>query len=177
LSTPFSDDDGSADPRIEAALAAFERGEGGAADVLAALAAGRLLVPVVPAPVDAAPRGETEEKAPVSVPSLDYPVVDEHQVSKHADLATVSMVGRDGRRGLLAFTSVEALARWNAQARPTPVPTRRAAEAALADGADALVIDLAGPVVFPIDDRNLRSLAAGWRPLSPWPDGARRDEV
>lgn len=146
-STPFGDDDGSADPRIVAALAAYERGEGGSANVLAALAAGRLLIPVVAVAESADATGAEKETA----------------------MATVLTTGRDGRRGLLAFTCVESLQRWNPDARPTPVPTRGAAEAALADGADALVIDLAGPVMFAVDAAGLRSLASGWRPLGPWP--------
>ncbi|MGH8826476.1 MAG: hypothetical protein ACRDVZ_02530, partial [Jiangellaceae bacterium] len=52
---------------------------------------------------------------------------------------------------------------------PVPTMTRNAAEAALADGADALVVDLAGPVVFSIEAADLRSLASGWRPLGRWP--------
>ncbi|WP_162606088.1 hypothetical protein, partial [Jiangella aurantiaca] len=30
-------------------------------------------------------------------------------------------------------------------------------------------IDLAGPIMFAVDAPGLRSLAAGWRPLGPWP--------
>lgn len=146
-STPFDGDDGSADPRIAAALAAFDRGEGGSADVLAALAAGRLLVPVVAVAESVDATGAEKETA----------------------MATVLTTGRDGRRGLLAFTCVESLQRWNPEARPSPVPTRSAAEAALVDGAEALVIDLAGPVTFAVDAPDLRSLASGWRPLGPWP--------
>ncbi|SDT28140.1 SseB protein N-terminal domain-containing protein [Jiangella sp. DSM 45060] len=146
-STPFGDDDGAADPRIVAALAAYERGEGGSADVLAALAAGRLLIPVVAVAESVDATGAEKETA----------------------MATVLTTGRDGRRGLLAFTCVESLQRWNPEARPSPVPTRSAAEAALADGAEALVIDLAGPIMFAVDAADLRSLASGWRPLGPWP--------
>nr|WP_246402264.1 SseB family protein [Jiangella mangrovi] len=159
-STPFGDDDGTADPRIVAALAAYDRGEGGSADVLAALAAGRLLIPVVAVAESVDATGAEKETA----------------------MAAVLTTGRDGRRGLLAFTCVESLQRWNASARPTPVPTRSAAEAALADGAEALVIDLAGPVTFAVDAPDLRSLASGWRPLGPWPgveeaDPAPRGDV
>lgn len=144
----FSGDDGSADPRLRAALVAYTDGTGGSADVLAALAAGRLLIPVV-AVLDEA------EETPEGL-----------RVDKSSHMATVSTTGRDGRRGLLAFTSTETMRRWNAAARPVPVTCRRAAESALADGADALVIDLAGPVTFSVDAGELRALAAGWRPVS-----------
>lgn len=144
----FQADDGSADPKVLAALDAYANGVGGSADVLAALAGGRLLVPVV-AVLDGA--GE----------SADGILVD-----KASHMATVSTTGRDGRRGQLAFTCTSAMQQWNPAARPVPVSTRRAAEAALADGADALVIDLAGPVTFAVDAGELRALAAGWRPVA-----------
>jgi hypothetical protein len=143
----FSGDDGSPEPRVAAALNAYANGNGGSADVLAALAAGRLLVPVV-AVLDEA--GESAHG---------------QRVDKASHMATVSTTGRDGRRGLLAFTSAAAMRLWNPAARPVPVATRRAAESALADGAAALVIDLAGPVTFSVDAGELRALAAGWRPV------------
>lgn len=155
LGTPgFQADDGSADPKVLAALDAFANGIGGSADVLAALAAGRLLVPVV-AVLDEAGKS-----------------ADGVKVDKASHMATVSTTGRDGRRGQLAFTCTEAMRRWSPAARPVPVTTRRAAEAALADGADALVIDLAGPVTFSVDAGELRALAAGWRPVGAEHGGA-----
>lgn len=138
-------DDGSVDPGVAAALAAYGHGDGGAADVLTALAQSRLLVPVV---------AVLDEAGPVA--------------EKSSHMATVSTTGDDGRRGMLAFTCVETMHRWDADARPVPVSTRSAAEAALADGADALVLDLAGPVVFAVDAPELRTLASGWRTLGPW---------
>jgi hypothetical protein len=148
IGTPtFAADDGSPDPRVTAALGAYAAGAGGSADVLGALAATRLLVPVVAVLDEAAesPDGIRTDKA--------------------SHMATVSTTGRDGRRGLLAFTSVHTMREWHPAARPVPVTARRAAEAALADGADALVIDLAGPVTFSVDAGELRALAAGWRPV------------
>jgi hypothetical protein len=38
--------------------------------------------------------------------------------------------------------------RWDPAARPGPVPARMAARAAMQDGAEALLIDLAGPVRY-----------------------------
>jgi hypothetical protein len=144
----FSGDDGSADPQVEAALAAYASGSGGQADVIDALSNGRLMVPVV------AVLDEAGESA------------DGHRTDKSSHMATVLTTGRDGRRGLLAFTCVDTMRAWNPSARPVPVATRRAAESALADAADALVIDIAGPVVFSVDAADLRALASGWRPVS-----------
>ncbi|MGH8829311.1 MAG: SseB family protein, partial [Jiangellaceae bacterium] len=46
-SAAFGADDGTADPAVAAALAGYERSDGGSAEVLSALAGSRLLVPVV----------------------------------------------------------------------------------------------------------------------------------
>lgn len=64
---------------------------------------------------------------------------------KSSHMAVVSMVNASGEKGLLAFTGLDSMVAWNPDARPVPVPARAAAEAALADGAQALVIDVAGP--------------------------------
>lgn len=141
-SPAFSSDDGSADPRVSAALAAYGGGTGGSGDVLLALAATRLLVPVVAV--------------------LDEPA-DDGAGEKSSHMAAVSTIGRSGRRGLLAFTCLDTMRAWDPQARPVPVTTRAAAEAALADKADAMVVDLAGPVTFAVEAEDLRSLASGWR--------------
>nr|WP_246211773.1 SseB family protein [Phytoactinopolyspora alkaliphila] len=151
----FGDDDGSVDPAVESALSAYERGAGGPADVLAALAGSRVLVPVV---------SVLDEPADVATPIPGGVVAGE----KSSHMAAVSTIGRDGRRGLLAFTCMETLRRWNPEARPVPVSTRAAAESALADSADALVIDLAGPVLFSVDAEGLRALASGYRPVAVW---------
>ncbi|MGH8775625.1 MAG: SseB family protein [Jiangellaceae bacterium] len=149
-----SDDAGAADPKVVAALAAYDRGTGGSADVIATLAAGRLLVPVV-AVLDEA------EGSDLGV-----------RTDKSSYMATPTTIGRDGRRGLLAFTCIESMRRWNPVARPVPAPTRGAAEAALADGAEALVVDLAGPVSFAIEAGDLRALASGWRAVEAEADGS-----
>jgi hypothetical protein len=83
-------------------------------------------------------------------------------LDKTSDMATVLMRGRDGRTALLAFTGLDALRRWDPRARPVPVPAAGAAEAARADGASALVVDVAGPVMFVVEGDDLRSLADGF---------------
>jgi hypothetical protein len=132
------------DPAIAAALRAYDSGTGGSDAVLAALTVSRLLVPVV-AVLDQAEHG-----------------VGGHRIEKSSHLATVSTTGRDGRRGLLAFTGVESLRRWNPGARPVPAPAPGVAAAALDDGADTVVIDLAGPVRFAVEGADLQTLADHW---------------
>jgi hypothetical protein len=67
---------------------------------------------------------------------------------KSAEMAAVLMRGDEDRLALLAFTGLDALHRWDPDARPVPVPARTAALAALQDGAEALLIDVAGPVRY-----------------------------
>lgn len=140
----FPDDDGSAPPAVRAALAAYDADPAsGHAAVLAQLQDSRVLVPVV------ATLGEagTDDRGLVH--------------DKNSDMAAVLVTGRDGRTALLAFTSTATMQEWNPGARPVSVPTRQAARAALQDGADALVVDLAGPVLFAVEDQDLHDLADG----------------
>lgn len=141
----FAGDTGAAPPALAAALQGFAADQA-ANPVLAALSAAdppaRLLVPVV------ASAG------------------DEDSVAGHeGDVSTVLLQGADGRLALLAFTSLAALTAWRSDARPVPVAVRAAAEAALAEGAGALVVDVAGPVLFVVESAELAELAAGHRLL------------
>ena len=139
----FAGDDGAADPAVAAALEAYGHGRGSAAAVLAALSASRLLIPVV-AVLDEA---ET--------------VAGGLQQEKSSHMATVTIEGRDGRRALLGFSSVESLARWRPDARPVPATLAVAARAALDDGAQAIALDIGGPVPFSIEGGSLQALASG----------------
>ena len=124
------DDTGAADAALTAALTAYAADPAREPEVLDALAEARLLVPVV------AVLGEAET-------GPDGLVHD-----KSSDMAAVLIRGPDGRLALLAFTGLEPMQRWDPDARPVPVPARTAALAALQDGAEALLIDLAGPVRY-----------------------------
>ncbi|GAA3976413.1 SseB family protein [Actinomadura viridis] len=145
--SPFPDDDGGADPRLAEALAGYAAGRAGARAVLERLAGARLLVPVV------AVLTEEEDVAP-----------GELRREKSSDMALPTLIGEDGRRGVLGFTSAEAMRAWRADARPVAVHARQACLAALDEGADALVVDVAGPVPFAVDGPRLRLLAEG-RPV------------
>jgi hypothetical protein len=141
----FPDDRGEADPALAAALAGYLAGSASSGQVLSALQDARLLVPVV------AVLGEVE--------------VDEHGLAhdKTSDMAAVLVQNAAGRTGLLAFTSIAAMARWNPEARPVPVPATTAATAAVQDGAAALLVDLAGPASYTVTGEDLTRLASGWR--------------
>jgi hypothetical protein len=141
----FAGDDGGVPDEVARALAAYDEDPASRhAATLVVLQRTRLLVPVV------ATLGEVAQ--------------DERGLAhdKSSDMATVLMTGRDGRTALLAFTGLGSLQRWDRAARPVPVGVPDVARAALHDGADALVVDVAGPVVFVVEADDLRALADGF---------------
>ncbi|KAK1183304.1 SseB family protein [Streptomyces sp. NBS 14/10] len=150
----FSGDDGSADPRLTAALAAWADDPSAELEVLGALTGARLLVPVV------ALLGEVEEGP------------DGLRREKTSDMAVPTLQAPDGRRALPAFTSLETLARWRADARPVAVPLRQALEAAAHEKADTVVLDLAGPVPYQLTGPALLALAEGRTSADPLADPA-----
>jgi hypothetical protein len=145
----FASDDGSAGTHVAEALRRVAGGAG-LEVAIAALCDARVLVPVVALHAEDAGR------------------TDEDRAEGTVDMAAVLLTGRDGRRALLAFTDLAALAGWDAHARPVPVTTRQAAQSALAEGAEALVVDVAGPVQVPFEGDALRRVADGQRLV---PDG------
>ncbi|MER6539393.1 SseB family protein [Streptomyces sp900105755] len=149
----YSDDDGSADPRLAAALAAWAADRGAVGQVLEALKGARLLVPVV------AVLGEAEE--------------DENGLrrDKTSDMA-VPTLKAGHRTALPAFTSTEALARWDPAARPVAVPLHQALQAAAHEKADTVVLDLSGPVPFELSGAALLALAEGRTTTDPLADPA-----
>ncbi len=146
----FAGDTGAVDPDLAAALAAYDQAGPSSQseahhEVLFLLQDTRVLVPVV------AVLGEVDH--------------DENGLAhdKTSDMAAVLMTGRDGRTALLAFTGTASLQQWSPEGRPVPVTVQHAAQSALQDGAEALLVDVAGPVMFVVEGDDLRSLAAGHR--------------
>ena len=126
--TGFEHDDGAADPAV---LRALEQRAAGPsveqdAELMRRVRAARWIVPIVAAPAE-----HSEVTGPTAQTSTD--------------MALVTLAAPDGRRALPIFTSAAALSAWNPTARPVPVTASRAAQAAVAEGCEVLVVDVAGP--------------------------------
>ncbi len=139
---PFFDRGDALDMAASAAGVAAEHA------VLTAVAASRLLVPVVAVLAEAHADG-TEKETEMALPTL---------------------IGNDGRKAVIAFTGTDTVRRWRADARPVPVPAARLWPAVAAEQADAVVIDVAGPVPLVVEGARLRALAGGAPPPLPHED-------
>jgi SseB protein N-terminal domain len=203
----FSGDDGSAHREVTEALAAYRAGRLGKSELVEALTNRRLMAAVVTTvlgeePVAAraggepAPRrgerepltGGVEDRSVAAGPPAE-PGVTRVGVEPRAGRASpsekavevmlITIKGSDGRIALPAFTSLDALSRWKAGARPVPASTQRVCAGALSEGADLVVIDPAGPATVELSGAVLWALAEG-RAMAPLADdlaviGAIRD--
>jgi hypothetical protein len=160
LADRFRDDDGSADPAAAAALSAFAAGAGSEHAALLALAATRLLVPLVAevTPDSAAPGSAPPSAGPAPAAASPGLPTGPGAGEKSSDMALPTLVGRDGRRAIPAFTSVAALARWQRAARPMPAGAAQLWRAAVEDSC-AVIIDVAGPVPLAVEGARLAALA------------------
>lgn len=141
--TGFEADDGTADEALVIARAnpTDERAW------MAALARSRFLVPVVAMP------GEVEE-------------IDGLTVDKTSDMAMVTLTAPDGQRALPVFTGTYALSEWDEAARPIPVEAARAAQAAISEQCDVIVVDVSGPDTIVLRPSMIYALATNreWLP-------------
>ena len=162
-SNPHAGDDGAADPVLLAALLRFRAGEGSQAEVVDAFRSARVLIPLI------AEKGE-EGVAPSGL-----------AVDKTQELSIVSVAAPAGRRVQPVFSSVEAMTRWDATARPIPVEAVRAALAASAEETDLIVLDPTSDTEFVIRRPAVWAIAQGhaWEPsfLSPEVFGALQESV
>ncbi|MGO9077540.1 MAG: SseB family protein [Streptosporangiaceae bacterium] len=203
----FAGDDGSADPAVSMALTAFAAGRGSEQAALTALAAARLLVPLVtlPAAADAGrpdgagpdhgrpESGSRDGAAGQSGPDAGQKHGCDHGEEhaghgrEHAghgaqagwpgpEMAMPRLVGRDGRAAIPAFTSLDALMRWQRAARPVPAEPAVVWRTAVEESC-AVVIDVAGPVPLAIEGARLAALAAGHTVPPPHEDPDIRDAV
>ena len=143
-----SDDDGSAPPLLIEALRRFREQEVGESDVVAALRASRLLIPLI------AHLGESGVN--------DHG----HTVDKSQELAIVTVAGPDGRTALPVFTSVDTMRAWNPMARPVPADAVRVAVAAASEQTDVVILDPTSSTEFAIRRPALWAIAQNlpWTP-------------
>lgn len=151
--TAASDDDGSADQALLAALTDFASGAGDPAIVVDAVRGARLLVPLLARAGD------------VRVTS------DGRTVDKTQELSLATVRAPDGRSVLPAFSSVRTMAAWNPRARPVPAAGPRIALAAAGEQTELIVIDPTSPTEFVLRRPAIKALATDepWAP--PWSDG------
>lgn len=153
-SNPHAGDDGSADPALLAALTAFRAGEGDAVAVVEAYRSARLLIPLL------AEKGD-EGVGPTGL-----------RVDKTQELSIVTVAAPDGRRVLPVFSSVQAMARWDAAARPVPADGVRTALAAAADDTDLIVLDPGSDTEFVVRRPAVWAIGQGerWEPAATSPE-------
>jgi hypothetical protein len=151
---PASTDDGSAPEAVIEAIRRLRAGELGIEDVVVALHSERLLVPLMAVAGDhgIGPYGQ--------------------KVDKTQELSIVTVAGPDGRSVLPAFTSVDAMQAWDAQARPIPIQASRIALAAAAEGTPLIVVDPGASTQTVVRSPAFRALATGepWTPAFADPD-------
>ncbi len=144
-STGFDGDTGAADPLLLQAIRVRVATPSAEADArfVELVASARWLIPVV------ALLGEAG--------ASDDGLV----VEKSTDMAVVTLTAPDGRRALPVFTSTAALAAWDPSARPVPVDGVRAAQAAIAEGCQVLVVDLGSEAPSEVRPSMVWALAQG----------------
>ena len=151
--TGFERDSGEADAGLMASMTADDTA------FMTALAAARLLVPIV------ATADEVED------------TVDGLSVEKSTQMAVVTLTAPDGERALPVFSGIEALHTWNPDARPRPVPSAQAAQAAVAEGCDVLVLDLGSDHLRIVRPSMLWALATRRAWLPAYADPFVRDAI
>jgi hypothetical protein len=145
-------DDGLADPGLLEALASSSR-----ARVLSALASARVF------------------SAVSAVATAEHVADSGLRAESTAEMAVLLLEAGDVR-ALPVFSSVPALQAWQADARPVALTGPDACRAALDEGAQALVLDAAGPA-WEVTHDELEALAAGYVPVDGAPLATRRTEA
>jgi hypothetical protein len=156
----FATDDGSVPTEVAEVLDRRATGSAGIREVVACLAAHRLLVPLLEVDGDLL---EGDDSDPCA--------------GSDRAVAAVSVREPDGTPLGLAFTGMAPLLAWDPAARPLPVQAARAGGAILAEGGRALLLDAGSPHALRIEGAALVRLASGEGWPDPWADPVVRDAV
>lgn len=148
-------DDGRADPRLASALAAYDGSAAAQARVHTALAGARvfLVLSAQALSTRTSATGLREES--------------------EAQISLVTLQAPSGARALPAFLDGHEVARWRSGVRPLPLAAPLACQAALDDGAAALLLDPLGAALA-VQGSALAELAAGRVPVAGAPLSVRR---
>jgi hypothetical protein len=79
------------------------------------------------------------------------PIVAVGEESTAVEMAVPRLIGADGRHALPVFTSYDALRAWQQETRPVPMSGEQAIAAAIGEGYDAVIVDVAGPITHVIE--------------------------
>ena len=144
----FADDDGSTPKELLNAISGFRSGQLGQAKVVDVIRDSRLLIPLV------AQLGESE----IGPNGL--------LVDKSAELSIVTVKSPDDQDALVVFSSVEAMQRWNKDARPVPTDAIRVCLAAASQLSTRVVIDPGSETEFVLRRPAIARIAQGldWQP-------------
>lgn len=143
-SSRWSGDQGQADEAVRQVLAEAARADGPEAYLaaVAGLCGARLLLPIVAEGDDSATAPDPDRQATMSIPMLRNAA---------------------GQQAVLGFTGMDSLRAWQSNARPVPTTLDDVAKTALDAGAQAVVIDVAGPATLVLEPGLLEPLAQGMR--------------
>lgn len=147
-------DDGSLDAVLGKVLQDLAERRSTVTALMASLPGKRLLVPLVAnlGEAEVGPHGQLVEKS--------------------AELAIVAVATPDGATAIPAFTDVDSMRAWRAEARPVPVSVEKLALAAASEGHTRIILNPATLAVA-IRRHQLRALATG----TEWTPPARDAEV
>lgn len=150
----FQDDDGSAPSEFIEAIELFRSGAVSVEKVVEVIRSMRFLIPLIA--------------------NLGESTMGDHglRVDKSAELAIVTVKSPDKQDALVAFSSVDAMKRWNPSARPVPSDAVRLTLAAASQQATRVAIDPGSETEFVIRRPLIAKLAQQlpWQPveLDPW---------
>jgi hypothetical protein len=151
----FADDDGKAPAELVKVMADFRSGGAGIEQVVDQIRISRLLVPLI------AQLGESEIGAHGK------------KVDKSAELSIVTVKSPDDQESLVAFSSVDAMSRWNPSARPVPTDAIRLCLAAASQMSTRVVLDPGSETEFVLRRPAIARIAQSL----PWVSPDRNPEV
>lgn len=157
---PFSGDDGSLKPELARAFESSE--DQWVENVVGHL--DRVIIPVLPHEHPGVVRGEDGRLRPTQHDSASSNPLDRPD----EDLAVVDFPG--GRQALAVFSSAQALAAWNPNARPVPASTQQVAVTALKRGSGLITLDPQQPTQTWLGRTAVIALATESTWIAPWKD-------